>query len=268
MKKIFLTSTLAILVVTPTMAAVGDDTFTANSNNAGMCNVDVLGVYAQGATANATAQFNPDSYECQAGYYLPANATACAACTAGNYCPGSAESEDATDGEFVFNASNASGLVSCQDEWGDAFPLSDAGADNADACYVSAPCPSNLVAANCDPHAATCTYTNDAVLNGKIYAEGESGPDMPRCSMTFTCATGYTKSTTQTAPTLPDAATNGNSYQYRSHLYPNGGSNSNNDNDLTAGEWKVSWTSGATQGTMKGIASCNSIGANTNGWTW
>ena len=107
-----------------------------------------------------------------------------------------------------------------------------AGANNVDACYINAPCPTVTGNTNCDPHATTCAYTNDAVLNGKIYAEDATGPDMPRCSLTFTCAAGYTK-TTVSAPTLPATSQGVNDLQYKSH---NGQNDSNNDNDLSAGE--------------------------------
>ena len=39
-------------------------------------------------------------------------------------------------------------------------------------------------------------------------------------------------------------------------------------NDLSNGEWKISWTSGATQGTMHGVASCNSTAGDNGNWNW
>ncbi len=262
--KIVLTSMLALVIATPAMAGVGDVITTGAS-----CTIGDLGVSS--GTANATAQFSVNSYNCAAGTYLPAGSSwstdnqytpyedgddpiQCMQCPANSYCEGDT---------FSYNASNAQGAVTCASEWGDAYPYSDAGSDNADACYFVAPCPTISAATACDPHAATCAYTNDAITtNGRIYAEGESGPNMPKCSLDFTCATGYTKSTTQSAPTLP--STNGNSYEYHSH---DNNYISTNGSSLSAGEWTVNWTSG-TAGTIKGIASCNTVPGNNDEWTW
>lgn len=50
------------------------------------------------------ARWTANQYTCSAGYYLPAGATECSPCTAGNYCPG---------GTFTFSNSNNGGLNSC-----------------------------------------------------------------------------------------------------------------------------------------------------------
>jgi len=216
------------------------DSFTTNQTVPGVCNVSTLGVSS--GTRAATANFEPDSYACEAGTYLPANATACATCTAGNYCTG---------GTYTFNANSAQGAHLCEDRYENT--TSDSGTTSVGQCYYTtlATCPTISGPTSCDPHAATCEYTNNAVLSAKFYPDG--GTCTQNCTVTFTCATGYTKATT-TAPTLPRQS--GNGYQYRSHLYPSGAS-SNNDNDLSAGEWKVTWTSGTTTGTVKGVASCS-----------
>lgn len=52
--------------------------------------------------------------------------------------------------------------------------------------------------------------------------------------------------------------------QCLSHSYPDGGINSNPDGDLLPGEWKTTWTSGNIQGTLWGIASCNSTAGSAN----
>ncbi len=238
---------LALVIATPSMAAVGDVITTGAS-----CTIGDLGV-SEG-TANATAQFRVNTYNCAAGQYLPADAIACTTCPANSYCEGDT---------YEYNASSDQGATSCEDDWGDGFPYSDAGSDNADACYFVAPCPTISAATACDPHAATCAYTNDAITtNGRIYAEGESGPNMPKCSLDFTCGTGYTKSTPGSAITAPNS--NANSYEYKSHIYPSG-SNSQNNSSLSAGEWSATWNG---TGTMKGIASCNTVPGNNDEWTW
>ena len=237
----------AIIIATPSMGAVGDLVTTGAS-----CTVGDLGV--DRGTANATAQFSVNSYECAAGTYLPADSTSCTTCPANSYCEGDT---------YEYDASSDQGATSCEDDWGDSYPYSAAGSDNADACYFVAPCPTVSAATACDPHAATCAYTNDAITsNGRIYADGESGPNMPKCSLDFTCATGYSKLTPGSRITAPN--TNANSYEYKSHIYPSG-SNSQNNSSLDTGEWSATWTG---TGTMKGIASCNSVPGNTDGWTW
>lgn len=48
------------------------------------------------------AVFEPATYNCSAGYYLPANSETCAACLSGYTCPG---------GTFPFNATSAQGMA-------------------------------------------------------------------------------------------------------------------------------------------------------------
>ncbi len=266
--KIVLTSMLALVIATPAMAGVGDVITTGAS-----CTIGDLGVSS--GTANATAQFSVNSYNCAAGTYLPAGSSwstdnqytpysdgddpiQCMQCPANSFCYGSEE-----DGIYEYSYSDAQGAVTCASEWGDAYPYSDAGSDNADACYFVAPCPTSCAATACDPHADTCAYTNDAVTtNGRIYAEGESGPNMPNCKLDFTCGTGYTKSTPGSAITAPNS--NADSREYKSHIYPSG-TNSQNNSSLSAGEWSATWNG---TGTMKGIASCNSVPGSNDEWTW
>ena len=268
--KVVLTSVLALVIASPAMAAVGDLV-----TSGAQCTIGDLGVSS--GTANATAQFSVNSYNCAPGTYLPAGSgwstdnqytpyedgddpIQCMQCPANSFCYGSGDEEG---GVFVYNQSSAQGVTSCSEEWGDGYPYSDAGSDNADACYFVAPCPTISAATACDPHAATCAYTNDAITtNGRIYAEGESGPNMPKCSLDFTCGTGYTKSTPGSAITAPN--TNANSFEYKSHIYPSG-SNSQNNSSLSAGEWSATWNS---TGTIKGIASCNAVPGDNHSWAW
>jgi len=138
-----------------------------------------------------------------------------------------------------------------------AYPLSDAGTGSVDYCYVAATCPVISGATACDPHAATCAYTNDAVTSGRYYKGGISIAPTAKCIMDFTCSTGYTNDATQNTPTLPNQ--NGSNNEYHSH---NNNTVSTNGSSLPSGGWSVIWDSGTTTGTMAGISSCNDIPGN------
>ena len=195
-----------------------------------------------------------------AGYYLTSKRD-CAQnayygevvqCPAGSYCPGVTELVSVRcDSDPATYWPDNKGLYACPNS----YPSSDAGTSSEDYCYVAATCPTITDATNCDPHAATCAYTNDAVTSGRYYNGGNIATTA-KCIMDFTCATGYTKTTKNNSVTSPDS--NVNDQQCRAIIYPYGHTD-NPDNDLLAGEWKATWTSGSSQGTLKGIASCNSV---------
>ena len=252
--KVVLTSMLALVIATPSMAAVGDLVTTGAS-----CTIGDLGVST--GTANATAQFEPNTYVCPAGTYLPADATQCTACTAGNFCPGAVDCEDmgeCDDPFYTFNEDDDQGLISCEDYAPAGYTSSGASATSSDACYMSVSCPVISGNSACGPHTTGCAYTNPNATSGNIYADGSLTAN---CGLTYSCAQGYTSQSID-APTLPSTSTGGNNCQYRSHIQD--GSTRNNDNDLSAGEWKVTWNG---SGTMKGIASCNAVpGDKSNNW--
>ena len=239
MKIKLLSGAIAMCITCPAMA----DNLMENQTLPGMCTVGTLGVSS--GTRAATANFEPDTYECAAGTYLPANAITCATCPAGSFCEG---------GEYTFNASGDQGAYLC-DEMAVSNTTSDSGATSPSDCYLPtlSTCPTISGPTSCDPHAASCAYASGAVTSAKFYPD--SNTSTQNCAVTFTCATGYTKRAAGAAPTLPTQSSY--NYQHRSHLYPSGGANFNEDNDLSAGEWKVTWTSGTTTGVMKGVASCS-----------
>ena len=75
----------------------------------GLSDGDILVVNATGSCSTNFSQtfsavFEPISYTCNAGYYLPANGIACAKCLNDNYCLG---------GTFVFSETNNQGLTPC-----------------------------------------------------------------------------------------------------------------------------------------------------------
>lgn len=50
------------------------------------------------------AKYQISTYDCAAGYYLPANVDACTKCPANSYCPG---------GTYTFNATTSQGITAC-----------------------------------------------------------------------------------------------------------------------------------------------------------
>ena len=232
---------LALLIFAmPAMA----DNFSNNQSGVSSCTVDIVG--SSSAPITATANYSPISVTCAAGTYLPADGVECATCLAGYYCPG---------GTYTYNETTAQGATACSAS-SDTFILSDSGTSSTNGCYANVSCPTITSNANCDSHAATCAYANDASTSGRYYSNQDS---TIKCNMTFTCATGYTLSTTQSAPTIPNQA--GNSYEWRSH---DSSSISANGASLSTGEWAVVWSSGV----LKGVSSCSAIAGNSNHWLW
>ena len=89
-----------------------------------------------------SAQFDPIEYTCSAGTYLPADAIACAQCSANNYCVGGTYSYNATMSQGITPCdtgySSVAGASSCTPNvinitWEDATPESVA-ANNAGSC--------------------------------------------------------------------------------------------------------------------------------------
>ena len=98
--------------------AIGETLLSNNATIAGACNIGTLGVYS--GTANATPHFEPATYVCDAGYYLPADAIGCVICPMNNYCVG---------GAFQYNTNIPQGIMNCPNQW-----LSPAGMHELESC--------------------------------------------------------------------------------------------------------------------------------------
>jgi len=243
-----------------TTSAVADNVFMDNTTSeSNMCVIGITGQTTSNPAAVARATYSPITYTCSPGTYLPAGNdwtsdtqydNGCATCPAGSYCIG---------GDYTYNATTAQGATLCSAMY--SGTTSAAGATSVNACYLAnVSCPTISGATACDPHAATCSYTSQTT-SGNYYLE--TATYTGSCAMDFTCATGYTKSTTQNTPTLPNQ--NGNSIEYHSH---NNNNVSSNGSSMAAGSWSVTWTSGTTTGTMGGIASCNNVPGNTDNYAY
>ena len=243
---IILTSMFAICVAMPAMATSYD------AGDTGTCNNDALGAYS--GTVSATANFSINSYTCPAGTYLPADGIECTQCPANSYCGGDT---------YQYNQSSAQGATACPS----GYTSSAAGASAQSQCYRA--CTTADVAHSTsvtgmfyqDQTNACEPANSNACANGYHYVAGFSSSDLPASS---------------TSPSFESykAKTNNGSY------YCNGDDGDCFESgdmteqqlaqysDLNNGEWKISWTSGAKQGTMKGIASCNSTAGDHASWQW
>ena len=251
---LFLMCCMVGMVAVPSFANYNPDTVYSNS-----CSVNMFGGNGTGAV-NAVPVFNRNSYSCDAGEYLPAGQnwenddSGCISCPANSYCEG---------GEFDYSYDSADGVVTCASQ-SSIFTQSDAESTSVEACYAAVSCPTITENANCDPHATSCAYDTGAGGSGRFYQDETSSV---KCALTFACDNGYEYTSNTVPTTLPSRSTNGSTGQYRSHLYPDGGENSNSSNDLLAGEWKVTWT-GSKAGVMRGISSCNSVPGNSDAGAW
>ena len=98
------------------------------------------------------AVFTLKTYQCGAGYYLPANTDGCTICSAGNFCVG---------GNYTFNDTNDQGIVSATCDNGYNAPAGSATVSD---------CVPNIIQINWQGaeladvlanHAETCTYGGD-----------------------------------------------------------------------------------------------------------
>ena len=94
---------LVILSLAFVMPSIADTDYTTNNSYNNSCTIDLLGV-SSGQTGIAYATFEANTYNCSAGYYLPANVDECTLCLANNICSG---------GTYTFNETISQGIQSC-----------------------------------------------------------------------------------------------------------------------------------------------------------
>ncbi len=103
-------------------------TFTFNANQTqGLSDGDILVTNAIGSCSTQfnqsfSAIFEPITYTCSAGYYLPADGISCTECLENNYCPG---------GTYTFNETTAQGITQCPND----TPYAPAGSASVNQCY-------------------------------------------------------------------------------------------------------------------------------------
>ena len=221
---------IAMMVAAPAFA--DDDPYTNSNTYTGYCEIAHIGGTGTGSV-NATANFNPKSYQCAAGTYLPDGDNwtglddGCQPCPANSYCGG---------GTYQYSEAQNQGINGCPT----GYTLSDGGSTSANACYRT--CTTADV-----PHSANVTgryYSNETAQSNSCEPTSTNG-----CVTGYSYAAGFNPSTS-----LPATSQSGNSYEYHSHDDDN---ISANGSSLPTGGWSATWTSGTNQGTMTGIASCN-----------
>ena len=231
MKKYLLTSMIAMMVAAPAFA--DDDPYTNSNTYTGYCEIAHIGGTGTGSV-NATANFNPKSYSCAAGTYLPDGDNwtglddGCQPCPANSYCGG---------GTYQYSEAQNQGINGCPT----GYTLSDGGSTSANACYRT--CTTADV-----PHSANVT--------GRYYSNETAQSNSCEPTSTNGCVTGYSYvAGFDPTTSLPATSQEGDSREYHS-LDDN--DSTENGSSLPAGGWSVTWTYGTTTGTMTGIASCNS----------
>jgi len=123
-RRLLLMGLLTTILVMPAFAALPSSShpvIPAGESEA-MCISDVLGTSEDGKTVTFRAVWEPNKYNCGAGYYLNLEDAACARCLAGYYCEGFSD--------FSFDGTTH-GLEKCDDE----YPNSAESATAATDCF-------------------------------------------------------------------------------------------------------------------------------------
>lgn len=228
-KKLLLTSILSIMVVSSVYAESfpNDGSMQENKTYEDSATYDNTGVYS--GTAQAQANYTPNTYTVASGEYLLNNTIAGTICPANSYCPG---------GDYVFSETLSQGITSCPTEYG----LSVTGSSSVDECYRT--CSSADVLHS----SATGTFSGEFYSNSVNKCEPVNDAS---------CALGYHY---KAASGLDlDVSIAPSSIRYRSN---NGtGNNSGNITGLEKGEGEATFSSGIASG--KALCSITS-GSNYN----
>ena len=178
---------------------------------------------------------------CDAGTYLPANATACAPCTSGNYCIG---------GHFVQGASNQ-GIATCPTGY-----TSAAGTENEGFCYQTTTINCAQYNTGNESYRTGVAYAN-ATAPGKTYYNGTTVLNTPgACAITaITCDSNKALNTNYTGPLANYTFyTPVSSNKWRSlNNNTSAACNSSNTSGLSKGEFEVTYIDNTK---VKGLAQC------------
>ncbi|MCQ2599598.1 MAG: InlB B-repeat-containing protein, partial [Alphaproteobacteria bacterium] len=154
------------------------------------------------ATANWYAQWELDVVRCDAGYYLPANATECAVCPVGSYCVGGTD--------LQVNNASAQGITQCPNGY-----TSAQGTIAKNQCYTgcSVPCTKPV----CSDKNAICEYANTST-SGVQYYGGTCDAAKSTCEiLSVTCKDKFKQTHGKCAAICPKGSgllkTNGLSFQ-------------------------------------------------------
>ncbi len=224
-------SSALIMAMVSIGAYAADEMITGGANT---CTVDVLGVSADGATANTIAVWSIDKYTLAPGEYLNVTETSVepAACPPGSYCVGGAD----------FTVDNAAtSIATCPTE----YPNSRAGAGAQTQCYTACT-------------VATANIAHATAVGGNDYF----GDGADACFATD-CDTGYhvdgDVEIIERTPLIPvDYTLSGDGY-----AYIDAGGTSGNSNLTDAGlAENNTWAANFDYGMVYGKASCQPLADN------
>ena len=246
MKKIILTSAIAIIATIPAFAT------SYSAGDTATCNSGVLG--ASDGTVSATAGWEAKSYQCSAGQYLPDGDTWTSTeisaddgrrqCPANSYCGG---------GTYQYSEANDQGIAACSSVGNGTYTLSEAGASSANDCYR-----------NCSASDVSHLKSGGTVT-GKYYS---NATNMCEPANDQQCAAGYH----YTAAVNPIANTigTGEGTGYTSNTYTGAESSTSGMSHDTIGNDAMAFAVdyGNNKGMIKGHGRCSTRPEATDPWDW
>ena len=187
---------------------------------------------------------------CAAGTYLPAGATQCVTCPAGNFCQG----EDDLPANKNCWTPHDQGIHSCGASTDGSFPNSDAGATSVNQCYSTS---GTDTCANLNPvEHGTAAYANVSASYINYYGTGQQITPSNACDITsLTCDSGYADTPAGPFANTAYYANAENLSMSNTKIRNLDGTDAlGNASSLSNGEAEIAWNNGAK---IHMVASCN-----------
>ncbi len=240
-QKIFLTSALAMGVFAPAFAEMTDSNTFPNASQGeymqentryigAATSTNMAGVYEDGATVDAVAEYDIIDYIVNAGQYLPADSETVITCPAGSFCPG-------ISGNVNYNQNSDQGIQTCPNGYTNSVAGSSANTD----CYRTC---------------ATTDITHATAITGNVYFNGTNGDGVKACTPTA-CDNGYhPKSATPNLTTVIGTSEAGTGYTSNDSTGSEFGTNGMS-NSVISGDSMAFAVDYGNKGMIKGHGRCS-----------